>query len=121
MSEENCKKIGKIQSVTYGFSGYQGQMFGISFTLGSEKDGWGVGDFWGFWGANIEHSDNCKWTKEERVKFHGDNTMRISKLMIDAKVDDVADLKGVPIEITFEGPNHWGSKLKEWRILTEVL
>jgi len=80
---ENCRKIGKIQNVGYGFGGYQGAMFGIGFILGSDKEGWEVGDFWGFWGANTKHTDNCKWTEEERIKFHGENTLRISKLLID--------------------------------------
>ena len=121
MNDIQCKKIGKIQHVSYGFGGYQGAMFGISFTLGSDKEGWGVGDFWGFWGSNIECSENAKWTEEERIKFHGENALRISKLMIEAKVEDVKDLKDIPVEVTFDDPGYLGSKLKEWRILTEVL
>jgi hypothetical protein len=40
----------------------------------------------------------------------------ISDLLHDAKVDSVEKLKGVPVEILFEG-----NTLKEWRIFTEVL
>ncbi len=118
---ENCKKIGRIQNVRYGFGGYQGAMFGISFTLGSEQESWGVCDFWGFWGSNIDRSDNAEWTESERVTTHGENTLRISKLMTDAKVEDVIKLEGVPVEVTFDSEHFWGSKIKEWRILTEVL
>jgi hypothetical protein len=34
----------------------------------------------------------------------------------DAKVNSVDELKGKPVEVTFDG-----NMLKEWRILTEVL
>jgi hypothetical protein len=39
----------------------------------------------------------------------------ISKLLSDAKVDDVMKLKGKPIEVTVEG-----NCVESWRILTEV-
>jgi hypothetical protein len=40
----------------------------------------------------------------------------VSKLLKDAKVSSVDELKGKPVEVTFDG-----NMLKEWRILTEVL
>lgn len=40
----------------------------------------------------------------------------ISKLLKEAKVDEVYQLKGKPVEVTFEG-----NMLKEWRLLTEVI
>ena len=40
----------------------------------------------------------------------------LSKTLKEAKVSDVKDLVGVPVEIEFEG-----NSLKDWRILTEVL
>jgi hypothetical protein len=40
----------------------------------------------------------------------------VSKLLKDAKVNSVDELKGKPVEVTFDG-----NMLKEWRILTEVL
>jgi hypothetical protein len=43
------KSIGKIQSATFGMGGYQDAMIGVSWTLGSDKECWGVGDFWGAW------------------------------------------------------------------------
>ena len=107
-------KIGKISHVRYGLGGYQDAMLGISFTLSSE--GWGVGDFWGAWSSMIEHTEYCKWTEESRIKSHGDTAMRISKLLLEAKVTSVDKLKGVPVEVTFEG-----NQLKSWRVLTEAL
>jgi hypothetical protein len=40
----------------------------------------------------------------------------LSKLLNEAKVSSVDKLKGIPVEVTFDG-----NMLKEWRILTEVL
>jgi len=111
------KRIGKIQHVSFGLGGYQNAQLGISFTLGSDKDGWGVGDFKGNWDAEtIEHSKNCEWTEEERDKSYAETMRYLSKLLRQAKVKDVSELKGIPVEVTFEG-----NVLKEWRILEEVL
>lgn len=115
METEITKKLGKIESVEYGHGGYQEGMIGISFQL-SFGNGLGVGDFWGYWCFGIEHDENCKWTEEERIKFLGETAMKISKLLLDAKVESVDELKGIPIEVSFEG-----FKMKSWRVLTEVL
>jgi hypothetical protein len=40
----------------------------------------------------------------------------LSKLLKEAKVSSVYKLKGIPVEVTFDG-----NMLKEWRILKEVL
>ncbi len=110
MSEEI--KLGKIQSCEFGHGGYQDACIGVSFMLGGE--GWGVGDFWGSW--FIKRSDYCKWTEEERITDLGKTVMRLHQLLADAKKEKVSELKGVPIEITFENRT-----LKSWRVLSEVL
>jgi hypothetical protein len=109
------KKLGKIESVRFGLGGYQEANLGLSVTLGNGS--WGVGDFKGGWDAeSIKWSENCKWTEEDRSKDYA-NTMRyLSKLLNEAKVSSVDKLKGIPVEVTFDGV-----MLKEWRILTEVL
>lgn len=111
------KKIGKIQSVKFGHGGYQDAMLGISFTLGSDAESWGVGDQRCEWDPHlIACTEHCKWTESDRSR-HFDEVMRyISNLMHDAKVSDIAALKGKPVEVTFEGMT-----LKEWRILTEAI
>lgn len=109
------KKIGKIESVRFGHGGYQDACLGLSVTLSSK--GWGVGDFKGTWDAEmVKRSDNTKWTEEERSKGYDDTMRFLSKLLKDAKVSSVDQLKGVPVECTFDG-----MMLKEWRILTEVI
>ena len=110
-----AKELGKIESVKFGISGYQDCMLGIHFTLGGK--GWGVGDTKSAWDAErIECSSYAKWTEEDRSKEYDQIMRYVSKLLKDAKVDSIDQLKDIPIECTFEG-----TLLKEWRILTEVL
>lgn len=106
------KKLAKLRAVTFGKGGYQDAMIGITFDIGG--DGWGIGDFWGSWA--IERSIYSKWTESDRVTELGDVVMRINSLLEDAKVNDVSELKGTPVEVTLEG-----NTLKSWRVLKEVL
>jgi hypothetical protein len=109
------KKLGKIQSVTFGIGGYQDAMIGLHVTLGN--DGWGVGDSRSAWDAEIVKWEKyCKWTESDRDKQYVEIMRYLSKLLKDAKVNSVDKLKGVPVEVTFDG-----NMLKEWRILTEVI
>lgn len=110
----NDKRIGKIRRVSFGKGGYQDACIGVTFDLGSDKESWGVGDFWGAW--SIKRSEYCKWTEEDRIKQLGEMVMRINGILHDAKVTKLEQLAGVPIEATFDD-----RMLKEWRILTEVI
>lgn len=109
------KKLGKIRSVRFGHGGYQDACIGIHFDLGGE--GWGVMDSRSAWDANIiQHSEHTKWTEEDRDKEYTEIVRYISDLLKDAKVSSIDKLKGVPVEVAFEG-----QVLKKWRILTEVI
>jgi len=109
------KQLGKIQKVRFGYVGYQNAMMGISFTFGG--DDWGVGTcITGGWGKSIEANDRSEWTEESRNKERAELVEKIDDLLDKAKVDDVYKLKGLPVEITFDG-----NTLKDWRLLTEVL
>ncbi len=109
------KKLGKIESVYFGIGGYQDAMIGIHLSFAFS--GSGVCDSRCAWDAEkIKWSKNCKWTEEDRDKQYADIMRYVSELLNQAKVDRVEKLKGVPVEVTFEG-----NILKEWRILTEVL
>ena len=112
----NGRELGKISKVWFGVGGYQDCMFGLTLTL--EGKGWGVGDFIsGGWDVErMPRSEYAKWTEADRDEQMVKMCRRISKLLSDAKVDDIAKLKGIPIEVVFEC-----NALKEWRILTEVL
>ena len=107
------KELGKISHVSFGLGGYQDAMIGISFGLGGNS-GWGVSDFWGVW--SIDRSEHAKWTEQDRITDAGKMVMRINDLLSQAKISDVSQLEGIPVEVTFEG-----NTLKGWRILTEVL
>ena len=109
------KYLGKIDSVSFGHGGYQGCMIGLhlSFKFGCS----GIGTNYSAWDAElIECTDNSKWTEEDRNKQYSDIVRKISKLLSDAKVDDIAKLNGIPVEVTVEN-----GVFKDFRILTEVL
>lgn len=110
------KRIGKIKRIYVGLGGYQDAMLGLSVELGSDVDGWGVGDFKGFWGPGIKHSPSCRWTEQSRMDQHAETMMLIGQLLSSAKVSKVEQLNGKPVEVTFDG-----NCLKSWRLLTEVL
>lgn len=108
------KRIGKIKSVRFGHGGYQDACIGFSFDLGSDKEGWGVGDFWGTWA--MQRTEGCKWTDKSRIELLGKEVMRMNELLSQANVTSLEKLLGIPVEVTFEG-----NTLKGWRILTEVI
>lgn len=114
MTTTTSKKIGKIQSISFGFGGYQDAMLGLSISLGS--DSWGVGDFRGGWGPQITCDKYCKWTEADRSKLYADTARFIGDLLTQAKKDKLSDLQGVPVEVEFDG-----MILKSWRILTEAI
>lgn len=105
-------KLGKIASVGFGFGGYQDCQFGLSVSLTGE--GWGVSDFKGGWG--MEPSDHNEWDANDQRRFFADTMVELRDLLKAAKKDTVDQLKGVPVQVTFDG-----MKLKGWNILTEVL
>lgn len=112
---ENNKWLGKITDVKFGHIGYQECEFGISLTFESK----GIGIAWtqGFWDPHLmKRSENAQWTESDRAKGLSDLCYKISELLAQAKVHDVYELKGIPVEVTTEN-----MRLKEFRILTEVL
>lgn len=108
------KRIGKIQSVAFGMGGYDDAMLGLTVTLGSDKDSWGVGDFKGTWAC--EPGKYTKWTLQDQTEHWGTMVRWIGELLAAAKVSTVSDLKGIPVEVTFDD-----NLLKSWRILTEAI
>ena len=109
------KELGKIDTVSFGLGGYQGAMLGIHFSFSFK--GAGCCDSKDAWDAEkLKWSERCEWTEEDRSDAY-DKIMRfVSKLLSDAKVESVSELKNIPVECTFEN-----GTLKDWRILTEVL
>lgn len=107
-------RIGKIKKVSFGKGGYEDAGIGVTFTLGSDKELWGVNDFWGAWA--IERSDDCEWTEADRIRELGEMVMRLNATLRDAKVATINRLVGQPVEVTLDG-----NLLKSWRILTEAI
>ena len=109
------KELGKITHVEFGLGGYQDCMIGIHFAFGGK--GWGVSFTKSMWDPNkIEHSDNHRWTEEDRDKTFAEIKRYISDILHQSKVGSVSELKGIPVEIEFEN-----GAIKDWRILTEVI
>jgi hypothetical protein len=108
-------KLGKIQAVRFGRGGYQDAQIGIHFTFGAK--GWGCGDSRSFWDPTmIKCNSHCKWTETNRDDEYALIVRYVSDLLAQAKVSSVDELKGKPVEITFDG-----NILKSWRLLTEVI
>ncbi len=107
-------EIGKIESIAFGFGGYQDAMLGLSVTLSSKKSSWCVGDFRGFWSCAI--TERCQWTEVDRAKVYAETVTLIGALLLAANKTEIKQLVGVPVEVTFEG-----NKLSSWRILTEAI
>lgn len=108
-------ELGKISQVKFGYGGYQDMQFGLSLTF--ESKGWGVSTFIGSsWSIDMEVSEHSQWTEEDRDKGFARTMRKLNEYMKDAKVKDVYQLKGIPVEVTFDC-----NELDSWRILTEVL
>jgi hypothetical protein len=112
----NEKMLGKIIKAEFGYCGYQESLIGLSLTLESEKDGWGCGTFIGDYHWGIIPTIHSKWTEGDRQQRCAEAIKKIDKILVDAKVDKVSDLVGIPVEVTFES-----NCIKDWRILTEVI
>ena len=106
------KSIGKITSVKFGFGGYQDVQFGITLCVDTTDGCACTGD----WMWTNEPDRYTKWTLFDQDKAYTRIMRYVIKLMSDAKVNNVADLEGKPVEATWEG-NH----LESIRILTEVI
>ena len=110
------KYLGKISSVTFGYGGYQEVCFGLTLTF--EFDSSGISTFIGTWGIGTKVDKHTKWTEADRDKIFPDLVKEINSLLDKAKVKDIYQLKGVPVEVICGGT---GSPLESWRILEEVL
>jgi hypothetical protein len=109
------KELGKIDDVSFGYGGYQDAAFGLNVKL--NFGGLYVNDFIsGGWCEDIKVESNTKWTEEDRSLQRVEMVKKINKLLKDAKVYTIDQLKNKPVEVTSEN-----MMLKDWRILTEVL
>jgi len=109
------KRLGKLGDVKFGLGGYQDSMIGLHVAI--DMKGSGVGDSKSAWDCNrVVWNERCKWTEENRSEQYDEIMRYLSDLLYAAKVDTIDQLKGIPVEVTFEG-----TLLKEWRVLEEVI
>jgi hypothetical protein len=110
-------KLGKISSVKFGLGGYQGAMIGLHLSF-SFDECCGISDSVGAaWDPEtIECDKHSEWSESDRDRALSNLMREVSKLLDQAKVTDINDLKGKPVELKLDG-----MKLSSWRILTEVL
>lgn len=109
------KKLGKLANVRFGNGGYDEAMFGFSCTL--DMDGTACGDFRGTWTS--PPTSYAEWTVEDQRNHFADTVQFLIDIMKQAKVKEVHQLNGIPIEVTLGGLG--AGKLESWRILEEVL
>lgn len=108
------KELGRIEKVIFGSGGYQGAQFGIWFSFNCNSSC--CGDGRGVWQG--PPSSSAKWNIEDKKREMGAIMLYIEEIMSQAKVGRVEDLKGKPVQCTFDDS---GNRLESWRILTEVL
>ena len=107
------KKLGKITTAEFGMGGYQECQVGLWLTF--EGKGWGVG--YGYSGGwTMVPDEHAEWTVEDQDAQYTKCIRDTVQLLEDAKVMSVSDLKGIPVEVTFER-----NTINSFRILTEVL
>lgn len=117
MSE--VKELGKIKSVKFGIGGYQDAMFGafFCFELGGGSSGICDGGGHATWSPSMIKCDSySKWTEEDRDKTFAETCRYLDNLLSEAKVSNVYDLEGKPVEVTIVD-----GTFKSWRLLTEVI
>ena len=104
------KYLGKIESVRFGFVPDREFLFGLQ--LAFKMSGCGT-----CWHDTINIGEECKWNStEERNKALADMVDRIAKVMKDAGVTYVSELKDIPVEVELR--DGW---CHGFRVLTEVL
>jgi len=106
------KLLGKISDVRFGFIPDYPFLFGLDLTFKlSDSSGIGTG---GKYTVNI--SEACKWSEEEKNAALIDMINQVIKIMKDAKITNISDLKNKPVEVTIDR-----NIFTDFRILTEVL
>jgi len=106
--------LGKIESIKFGLNNSRiGLFYTLSFNSCTEVQS--SNDVWD--PEQVKVTEGTKWTENDRDMELVQLMRYISKLLSEAKVDDITKLAGKPVEVTI---NEFNS-LKSWRILTEVL
>ena len=106
------KMLGKISNAHFGFEADRPFLFGLELSF--------MGDGWGTISPAymVNMGENCKWSSPlERQRVVTENMDKIREIMKKAKITDIKDLKGIPVEVTFNDNGYFES----FRVLEEVL
>ncbi len=107
-------RIGVIEKVLFGNGGYQGAMLGLTLIFKFDGSMGITGFVNGGW--TIERNDCAKWTEADRTKQQSELCWKLIETLKKAKVDDVYELKGKPVELVLDK-----GSLHSWRILEEAI
>lgn len=106
--------LGRIQSISFGFGGYQGAQFGVAVSLELNGGSVSTSDFRGAFPPD-DKRDEPNISDDKRTAI-SHTALWILSLLVASKKQTIDQLVGVPIEATFDR-----MRLQSWRILTEVL
>lgn len=109
----NGKILGKIQRAEIGTDYDYPFLFGLKLDFSLEGGSMGIGDRSRY---TVNLSKECKWEQCERQQAITELVEHIYDILNAAKVRNVSDLVGIPVEVTIEN-----NTFKDFRILTEVL
>ena len=99
------RELGKIVFAEFGFE--EDYSFGLRLGFKNNDDGWGV---------NTRTSYNPLYKGLDKNSYRLEMIEEVEKILKDAKVQYVSELKNIPVELIFKD-----SLLVNFRILTEVL
>lgn len=106
------KYLGKIESAEYGIVKDAGHLFGLQLSF--LFDGCGCGDGCKY---TVNLYERCKWDyQQQRSETIVKQVEFVKKILEDAKVHHISQLKGKPVEVMVENCG-----FRDFRILTEVL
>ena len=105
------KRLGKIDFAEFG--SMRDYPFQLGLQLGFSMSGSGVMDGGKY---TVNMSPDCVWEIGARHSNLAESLDHLAKILKDAKVNYVSELRGKPVEITLES-----GIFKDFRILTEVL
>lgn len=103
------KLLGKIKRAEYGTVPDRPFLMGLTLDFSFESSGVGA-----YYVVNM--SKECKWENLDRKDTIEKTCDEIYKILNDAKVNSVSQLKNIPVEVVLEN-----NTFKSFRILTEVL
>ena len=109
------KELGKISHVHFGFHPDRPFLFGLELSFSGS--GWGVETAGAYM---INMSEDCKAWKDnpaERQRCVTENLDKIREIMKKANIKNIASLKGIPVEVTFNDD----FRFESFRVLEEVL